>query len=211
MSASQMAEAAAEVQVPPARPRLTRRSLVVASLAMVASAALLVLLLVRLLAASQLVSGVSTFQLAGHPAPDVAIRTWTWDGTPSQIVRLSAFKGHPVVINFWASWCDACREEEPVLVAAWQHYRAQSVMFLGVAFQDKQSDGTAFLRQYGVTFPSGPDLDGTAPVTYGVTGVPETVFVDARGIVLTKVQGPIDDGTLDREIQQAFHQSTGSP
>lgn len=207
MRTSSASSAAQTEELATAPVRLGRRHIAVFAVTSSLSAALLVLLFLRLVAASRAVGTVSTFQLAGHPAPPFAIQTWTWDGSPSQVVRLSDFKGHPVVINFWASWCDACREEEPVLVAAWQHYRVQGVMFLGVAFQDKQPDGTAFLRQYGVTFPSGPDLDGTAPTDYGVTGVPETVFVNARGIVLTKVAGPIDDGTLDRDIQQALHAS----
>jgi cytochrome c biogenesis protein CcmG/thiol:disulfide interchange protein DsbE len=165
------------------------------------SAALLIVLLLRLIAANRAVAAVSAFQLTGHQAPAFAIQTWTWNGAPSKTVRLSTFAGRPVVINFWASWCDACRAEKPVLVAAYQKYKAQGVMFLGIAVEDTKNNGVAFLRQYKVTFPSGPPVNVQTPVDYGTTGVPETVFIDRQGIVHGKFQGTIDDGSLNREIQ----------
>src|SRR5260370_13225804 len=181
--------------------RLSRRSIVTLVVTSGLSAALLLLLLSRLLAASRVVGAVATFQLAGHPAPDFAIQTWTWDGSPTQTVRLSAFAGHPAVVNFWASWCDACREEELVLEAAYLKYQPQGVMFFGVAYQDSEPDGVAFLHQYRVTFPSGPPVAVTTPTDYAVTGIPETVFIDRHGIAVRKWQGAIDDGTLGRQIQ----------
>ena len=184
-----------------ATPRLSRRSIIMFVVTSLVSAGLLLVLLLRLIAASHTVSAVSSFQLTGHRAPDFAIQTWTWDGSPSQTVRLSAYAGRPVVVNFWASWCDACKAEEPVLVAAYQKYKAQGVMFLGVADEDTKSGGIAFLKQYNVTFPSGPPVNAQMPIDYGTTGIPETVFIDRQGIVEGKFQGAIDDGTLNREIQ----------
>lgn len=167
----------------------------------VVSAALLIVLLLRLIAASRTVAAVSSFQLTDHQAPAFAIQTWTWDGSPSEMVRLSAFAGHPMVVNFWASWCDACRAEELVLVAAYQQYKAQGVVFLGVAVEDTKNNGVALLRQYDVTFPSGPPVNVQTPVDYGTTGVPETIFIDRQGSVQGKFWGAFDDGTLNREIQ----------
>src|SRR5260370_7347495 len=97
--------------------RLSRRSIVTLIVTSGLSAALLVLLLSRLLAAGRVVGAVATFQLAGHPAPDFAIQTWTWDGSPTQTGRLSAFAGRPVVVNFWPSVAHAFPQDDPVTEA----------------------------------------------------------------------------------------------
>ncbi len=177
-----------------------QHNLLTLGVASVASAALLALLLTRLLAAGQAASGAPTYPLAGHPAADFTLSTWTWDGSPSQTIHLAAFKGHPIIINFWASWCDACRAEEPVLEAAWRKYQAQGMVFIGVAFEDRQQPGTDFLRQYGVTFPSGPDPTGAIAVAYGIVGVPETIFIDRHGTVVSKINGALDERTLERTL-----------
>lgn len=177
----------------------SRRTLIGLTIASVVSGALVVLLLVRLISAGNAAGSNPVSPLAGKPAPDFTITTW--NGASVQQVRLADLKGKPVVVNFWASWCDPCREEAPVLQAAWQKYQGSGVMFVGVAMRDKQSDGTAFLKQYGVTYPSGPDTTGQITIDYGVTGPPETVFIDRHGVVVSKTIGVIDDGSLDKAIQ----------
>lgn len=88
------------------------------------------------------------------------------------------------------------------MVAAASRYQAQGVRFIGIAFNDTQREGTAFLRQYQVPFPSGPDASGQAYINYGVAGIPETVFIDARGVIVSKYGGPFDARTLDQSIAQ---------
>lgn len=176
-----------------------RRTVVALALVALLSGALIVLLLARVVVASQGIATTAPLSpLIGHPAPDFTIQTWTWDGAPSQSVHLAALHGHVVVINFWASWCDACRAEEPALEAAYQRYQAKGVIFIGVAFDDTRQNGVPFLQQYQVTFPSGPDVTGAISINYGLTGVPETVFIDRSGIVRQKWVGGITDG--DRNI-----------
>lgn len=196
------------------RPR--GRSILTLSLAAALSGALVVVLLLRVMAASQGVANMSISPLIGHQAPDFTIHTWTWNGAPSQTVHLAALRGHPVVINFWASWCDACRAEEPALEASYQRYQryqAQGVAFLGVAFDDTQRNGTTFLQQYGVTFPSGPDVTGAISISYGLTGVPETVFVDRSGTVREKWIGGIADGArnINAQISALLSQRAFAP
>lgn len=101
-------------------------------------------------------------------------------------VRLDAFRGHPIVLNFWASWCPPCRAEADVLQAASLRYKSQGVVFIGI---DSQTDTWAasrkFLTQHGVTYPVGRDATGAVARAYRVTGLPTTYFVDAGG----RVQG----------------------
>jgi cytochrome c biogenesis protein CcmG/thiol:disulfide interchange protein DsbE len=182
-------------------PRMSTRTLIVASSTTLAAGLLLVLLLVRLLQAGNAASSVPRFPLVGHAAPNFAVAVWNGAGG-QQNIQLSSYAGHPVVINFWASWCDPCAEEQPVINAAWQKYQGQGVRFLGVAFNDKPADGQAYLRQHAVAYPAGAPATDTVAIDYSVTGPPETVFVNRAGIVVDKITGPIDDGTLDREIQK---------
>jgi len=189
-----------------------RRALLSLALLALLSGALIVLLLARVVVASQ--GGATTSPLSpliGHPAPDFTIQTWTWDGAPSQRVHLAALRGHAVVINFWASWCDACRAEEPALEAAYQRSQAQGVVFIGVAFDDTRQNGVPFLQQYQVTFPSGPDVTGAISINYGLTGVPETVFIDRSGIVRQKWIGGITDGARNIDTVIGSLLSSASP
>ncbi|HEU5441968.1 MAG TPA: redoxin domain-containing protein [Ktedonobacterales bacterium] len=187
----------------PARASIRRvygtRSLVVAGATTLGSAALLVLMFMRLLQAGGAVATAPTSPVIGHRAPDFTITSW--NGTPGQQIHLAAFAGRPVVVNFWGSWCAECVEEQPVVNAAWQHYQAQGVQFIGIAYNDIADNGTAYLKQYGVTYPAGPASSDSVAVDYSVTGAPETVFIGRNGVVVNKIIGPLDDRTLDREIQ----------
>ena len=187
---------------------MSTRSLVVAGSTSVAAGLLLVLLLVRLLQAGDVASSVPRFPLVGHTAPNFTVSMWNAasastgaSASGQQTVQLKSYIGHPLVVNFWASWCEPCAEEQPVINVAWQKYQAQGIQFIGVAFNDTPADGQAYLHQQGVTYPAGAPTSDTVAVDYSVTGPPETVFLNRQGIVVDKITGPIDDGTLDREIQ----------
>jgi peroxiredoxin len=97
--------------------------------------------------------------------------------------------------------CVPCKDAAPVLEAGWERYRAQGVAFIGVDFKDTEQDATAFLRRHGVTYPSGRDLKGDAAVLYGTTGIPETFFIDRRGVIVCKFSSAISAAFLDERIQ----------
>jgi cytochrome c biogenesis protein CcmG, thiol:disulfide interchange protein DsbE len=180
--------------------RWTRVGILGFTATVLAIAALLVLLGVRLAAASQAASATPVSPLVGHAAPDFAISVY--NGSSGQTLRLAELRGHPVVVTFWASWCQPCQEETPILEAAYQKYAAEGVVFIGVDYEDKPDAAQAFLRQYGVTYPAGPDTsNGNSAIAYGVTGPPETAFVDRSGTVRQKIIGMLDDRTLDLTIQ----------
>lgn len=109
--------------------------------------------------------------------------------------RLSDQRGHPVVVNFWASWCPPCKDEARAFEAAWQTYRGRGVVFLGVDVWDKESDARAFVDQFGLTYPNGLDTSAIT-VEYGVTGIPETFAIDADGRLIRHWVGPMDAAQL---------------
>jgi cytochrome c biogenesis protein CcmG/thiol:disulfide interchange protein DsbE len=115
-------------------------------------------------------------QPTGGPAPDFTLTTF--DG---QSVRLSELKGNVVVLNFWASWCAPCRAEAPHLQTAWEKYKDQDVVFLGVAYADNGPRSMAFMEEYGFTYLNGPDLETRISEMYNIQGVPETFIIDKEG------------------------------
>jgi cytochrome c biogenesis protein CcmG/thiol:disulfide interchange protein DsbE len=109
----------------------------------------------------------------GDTAPDFELPTLS--GNTLSSVDL---KGHPVVVNFWASWCLPCREEAPLLERTWRQYRDEDVIFLGVNIKDAESDAKAFVEEFDITYPVVRDLDQDLTRSFRVHGLPETFFVD---------------------------------
>ena len=136
--------------------------------------------------------------LVGRAAPTFALREV---GT-GRTVDLGAFKGKPVVINFWATWCGPCWEEHPVLVANAQRL-GSDVQFLGVVFQDKEETILNFLRQRGSSYPTVVDDQGKTAIAYGVGGIPETFFLDANGVIRAKHNGPMSTDILMANLAEA--------
>ena len=108
---------------------------------------------------------------------------------------LAAQRGKPVVVNFWASWCIPCEEEAAVLEQGSRTYQDRAV-FIGVNVQDTDPLAREFLRRFGVTYPNGRDATGVVAVDYGMSGVPETYFVDRNGQLARKWQDALDEPRL---------------
>ena len=118
-------------------------------------------------------------------------------------VSLAELRGYPVVINFWASWCIPCKEEAPALAAAAQAHAGQ-VPFLGLDIQDFTSDARRFLRKLDVPYVSVRDGSPQSYTAYGLTGVPETYYVNRRGLVVAHSIGAVDRDELERNIALAL-------
>lgn len=105
---------------------------------------------------------------------------------------LADFKGRPLILNFWASWCYSCREEARDFEAFWQRYKDKGIVVAGIAIQDTPEAAQQFAKAYGKTYMLGLDTeDGKAAIDYGVTGVPETFIIDRNGVVIHKEAGPM--------------------
>jgi cytochrome c biogenesis protein CcmG/thiol:disulfide interchange protein DsbE len=143
--------------------------------------------------------------LGGRQAPDFTLPLFDQFGQDQQIA-LADLRGQVVVVNFWASWCVECYKEAGLLEQAWQDYREQGVMFIGVDHLDTEKEALAYMQKYGITYPSGPDLGDKISQTYGLTGVPETVFIDKDGNIAHVQIGPIEQpqlyGLLDKLVIQ---------
>ena len=128
--------------------------------------------------------------VVGRPAPDLTIRAM--DGSS---VRLADLRGRPVVLNFWASWCPPCREEDPTLKAA-ATAKGSRVRFLGANIQDTDAAARSYVAEQQQPYPVGPLISGRFQ-DYGVTVPPETFFIDSAGKVTARFVGPLDPATLD--------------
>jgi cytochrome c biogenesis protein CcmG/thiol:disulfide interchange protein DsbE len=118
--------------------------------------------------------------------------------------RLSEQRGNVVLVNFWASWCPPCRDEAPVLERAWQDYRDRGVKLVGVDVWDSDQDARGFVREFGISYPNGPDANAVA-VEYGVSGVPETFFVGRDGTVTRHWIGPLTDAQVHAFVDELLH------
>lgn len=104
-----------------------------------------------------------------------------YSGAP---VSLERFRGHPIVLNFWASWCPPCRAEMPALEAAYRKYQARGVVVIGIdGATDTWSASRTFLAARGVTYPVARDERGQVAQAYHITGLPTTFFIRADGRV----------------------------
>lgn len=122
-------------------------------------------------------------------------------------VNLADFKGKPVILNFWASWCTSCREEAEMLETFWQMSRETGIQVIGIAVQDTPEAAIEFARKAGKTFPLGIDESGKVGLDYGVYGVPETFFIDASGVIRYKEAGPVTREVLLTEAERLMKKS----
>lgn len=130
--------------------------------------------------------------------PAAAFTMPSLDGTGT--LKLDDKQGKVTVVNFFASWCVPCKEENPALVRVYERYRASDVVFIGVLYQDSRASGLKYVQDNGVTWPTGSDDDGRVAFAYGVFGIPETYFIGADGVIAGRHIGPIDETTLVNAI-----------
>ena len=138
--------------------------------------------------------GISS-PLIGRPAPE-----WTLTTLDGETLSSADLSGRPYVVNFWASWCGPCVDEHPVLTGTHEQLGDELAM-VGVLYQDDPDDARAFLARYGATgYDHVVDEGGRLAIDFGVTGPPESYFVDADGIVRAKQFGPLNQALMDERL-----------
>ena len=124
-----------------------------------------------------------------EPAPDISLPPL--EGGPER--SLDDWRGQVVVLNYWASWCEPCREESPLLERWHQRLKKRNATVLGVDVLDVTGDAQDFIDEYGLTYPHLRDKDGSTQADFGVVAYPETFVIDREGRIAASRRGPVDE------------------
>ncbi len=144
--------------------------------------------------------------LIGRAAPEFSLQTMDGDE-----VSLADYLGRPVLVNFWASWCFECIAEHHVLMEAQERY-GDEVAIIGILYQDTVADARGFLARYGDGgWPNLVDQAGAAAIDFGVSGVPESFFIDAAGIVRYKQWGAVTGDVIELQLARLLDAAPSPP
>jgi cytochrome c biogenesis protein CcmG/thiol:disulfide interchange protein DsbE len=151
--------------------------------------------------------GESTIAI-GDAAPDKELPRLDGSGTG----RIADYRGQWVLVNFWASWCEPCRAEAPLLERFWRANRARRVIVLGIDLDDATDDARDFVDEFRLTYPQLRDGDGRERRdAYGMTGFPESFLVDPQGRLAAIRRGPVEERVLREEIQPMIDGQPSAP
>jgi cytochrome c biogenesis protein CcmG, thiol:disulfide interchange protein DsbE len=129
-------------------------------------------------------------------APDSTLNRLGESGT----AKLADYKGKVVLVNFWASWCDPCRAEAPLVERTHKAMSEHGGMVLGIDTRDASEDASRFIQKFGLTYPSLRDGSGDFSDAYGITGYPETFVLDRDGKIAAARRGPITQEWVDEHV-----------
>ncbi|MCH8025239.1 MAG: TlpA family protein disulfide reductase [Chloroflexi bacterium] len=144
----------------------------------------------------------------GRAAPDFLLET-----SSGGELRLSDLQGQPVLVNFWASWCGPCRAEMPELVAAYDRYRDDGLVIVGVNLQEADEKVNQFADEFGMTFPIVIDRDGELRAVWRLGGpfggIPSSYFIDTSGVIRSLFYGPMQEAALEERLAEILEETAG--
>ena len=111
-------------------------------------------------------------------------------------LALADLQGKVVMVDFWASWCEPCRQEAPALRQVYLEYADRPVEFVGIDVWDRRRDAITYIDRFEIPYPNTVDEDGLVAIDYGVRGIPEKFFIDQQGVVRLKFVGPMSAQAL---------------
>ena len=186
--------------------RLNRREVLMALAG--AAAGLLVIALVWVLAGRGAQPALPPVAEVNKPAPE-----FTLPGLDGQDVRLSSYRGKVVLVNFWGTWCEPCKDETPALQAAYRNLSDQGLVIIGIDLRNQERSGAegvddvrAFTARYGVTYPIALDVAGEVARAFQIYPIPTSFFIDPNGMIRYVRAGPIDAREIEpifKKLQQA--------
>ena len=168
--------------------------------------AVVVLVVVGALVAAVLLTsgGGGKTATGGKAAPDFTLANLQ-DGKPS--ISLASYRGKPVLVNFWATWCVPCKDEMPLLESAHDKWGSK-VQFIGIDRQDYKPDALTFAQKTHVTYPLAADPNATLDGAYRLRGMPTSVFIDRNGRIVDQVTGPVTRSQLDDTLKALTEKSS---
>jgi cytochrome c biogenesis protein CcmG/thiol:disulfide interchange protein DsbE len=131
-----------------------------------------------------------------EPAPDIELPPL--DGGEER--SLEDWRGQVVVLNYWASWCEPCRDESPLLERWHRRISKRGATVLGIDVLDVTSDAKDFIEEYGLTYPHLRDKDGSTQEEFGIVAYPETFVIDREGRIVASQRGPVDEAFLRENV-----------
>ena len=143
----------------------------------------------------------------GDPVPDTDLPRLGEEGTG----RIDEFRGNWVFINFWASWCEPCRQESPALERYWIEHRDDDFVMLGIDSRDLTDDALAFIEDFELTYPMLRDGDGKRSEAFGMRGFPESFLVDPDGNLALLRPGPVDDEYMEANVTPIISGAAPTP